>query len=68
MSSESDSRSAVPAKTTIAPAKTLTIDFKPYLWSAKAIPHAPQYGDPYSLIGDCYDRIATADEWEIPDP
>lgn len=47
--------------------KTHTIDIMPALWSAKAIPHTPQFGDPYKLIGDCYERISTAEEWEIPD-
>ncbi|KAF2854724.1 hypothetical protein T440DRAFT_464872 [Plenodomus tracheiphilus IPT5] len=48
--------------------KTHTIDILPALWSARAIPHSPQFGDPYKLIGDCYERISTADEWEILDP
>ncbi|CAO2649151.1 Nn.00g101000.m01.CDS01 [Neocucurbitaria sp. VM-36] len=50
------------------PAKAATIDVPPALWSAKAIPHTPEFGDPYKLVGDCYERISIAEEWEIPDP
>lgn len=50
------------------PAKAATIEMPPALWSAKAIPHTPEFGDPYSLIGDCYERSPIADEWEIADP
>ncbi|KAI8935847.1 hypothetical protein NX059_007364 [Plenodomus lindquistii] len=46
--------------------KTHTIDVIPALWSAKAVPQTPQFFDPYKLVGDCYERISTADEWEIP--
>ncbi|KAH7356162.1 cora-like Mg2+ transporter protein-domain-containing protein [Pyrenochaeta sp. MPI-SDFR-AT-0127] len=52
----------------VKPAKTATIDLVPSLWSARAIPQTPQFGDPYKLIGDCYERIPIAQEWEIPDP
>jgi hypothetical protein len=47
------------------PAKTHTI---PALWSAKDIPRSADFPDPYELIGDAYERISVADEWEIPDP
>ncbi|CAG5183779.1 uncharacterized protein ALTATR162_LOCUS10750 [Alternaria atra] len=47
------------------PAKRDTI---PALWSAKHIPHSAEFPDPYELIGDAYERIPVADEWEIPDP
>jgi hypothetical protein len=47
------------------PAKRGTI---PALWSAKHIPHSADFPDPYELIGDAYERISIADEWEIPDP
>lgn len=40
----------------------------PALWSAKQIPHSADFPDPYALIGDAYERIPVADEWEIPDP
>ncbi|KAF1846007.1 uncharacterized protein K460DRAFT_406234 [Cucurbitaria berberidis CBS 394.84] len=62
MSSDSTKRQATP------PAKAIAIDLPPALWSAKKIPHTPEFGDPYKLIGDCYERPSVADEWEIPDP
>jgi hypothetical protein len=40
----------------------------PTLWSAKHIPHSEDFPDPYELIGDAYERIPVADEWEILDP
>lgn len=61
MSSDSDARK-------LKPAKTATNELVPSLWSARAIPHVPQSGDPYALIGDCYERIPVAEEWELPDP
>ena len=48
-----------------APAKAGTI---PALWSAKNIPHSADFPDPYELIGDAYERISVADQWEIQDP
>jgi hypothetical protein len=58
MSSDSDTHSLMPAKRGTIPA----------LWSSKNIPNKPQFYDPYDLIGDAYNRIPVADEWEIPDP
>jgi hypothetical protein len=49
----------------VLPAKR---DTMPALWSAKQIPHSADFPDPYALIGDAYERISVADEWEIPDP
>lgn len=53
------------AESVKAPAKTGTI---PALWSAKLIPHSAEFPDPYELIGDAYERISVADQWEIQDP
>lgn len=38
------------------------------LWSSKNIPHSENFPNPYELIGDAYERISVADEWEIHDP
>ena len=58
MSSDSDDSKLGPAKTGTIPA----------LWSAKTVPREPEFYDPYKLVGDAYNRISIADEWEILDP
>ena len=47
------------------PAHHVTIDVAPALWSAKSIPHKIDFGDPYNVVGDCYTRSDSAQEWEI---
>ncbi|KAF1945374.1 hypothetical protein EJ02DRAFT_53692 [Clathrospora elynae] len=58
MSFNSEKRNTTPTKRGTFPA----------IWSAKVIPHTPEFGDPYKLIGDAYQRSSVTDEWEIPDP
>ncbi|KAI4706905.1 hypothetical protein J4E89_008239 [Alternaria sp. Ai002NY15] len=58
MSTYSDNSNGKPSKRGTIPA----------LWSAKHIPHSADFPDPYELIGDAYERIPVADEWELPDP
>ena len=48
--------------------KAFTINMQPARRSTKDIPHSLGFQDPYALIGDCYERISVAEEWEIPDP